>query len=449
MTDLRSLPSIDALVGELDPGTVPRSIVVEIARSAVDRARAVLLEGGEADPRQIARHEIERLAELRIQRTINAAGVLLHTNLGRAPLHPDAVAAASEASRGYSNIEFDLSAGGRGTRGEYLHRLIAEVTGAEAAFVVNNNAGALFLALAALAGGGSVPVSRGELIEIGGSYRLPELMAASGTRLIEVGTTNRTRVADYAAAVDDTTRMVLKVHPSNYRVTGFSEDAPLGALRSLADEHGLPLVFDVGSGLLDETTPWLDGPPPAWTAGEPGVRQSLEEGADLVTFSGDKLLGGPQAGIITGRAELVGRLRKSPIARAQRIDAATLAALTVTVEMYANGTAARIPFWEMAGRGEEELRVRLEALAAAAGIDPEIRDSEAVAGAGSVPGMSMPSPVLAVTCAPADAVWSALLASRPAIVARREAGELLIDLRTVDPLDDPAIAGALRAACRS
>jgi L-seryl-tRNA(Ser) seleniumtransferase len=448
MTDLRSLPSVDALVGSLRTDAVPRSMVVAIARAAIAEARATMLTGGEADPQTLAQSAIDRMAALRIQQTINAAGVLLHTNLGRAPLHPDAVAAAAEATAGYSNIEFDLTAGERGKRGEYLHRLIAEVTGAEAAFVVNNNAGALFLALAALAGGRSVPVSRGELIEIGGSYRLPELMAASGTRLIEVGTTNRTRVGDYATVIDDTTAMLLKVHPSNYRVTGFSEDAGPAALHALAVERGVPFVYDIGSGLLDESVPWLGGAPPPWTVGEPGVRQTLAAGADAVTFSGDKLLGGPQAGVIAGSADLVAQLRASPIARAQRIDGATLAALTVTFEMYADGRGAQIPFWNMASRTDAELRERLTTIAEGAGIEPVLRASEAVPGAGSVPGMTMPSPVLVIDGA-TDRIWRMLLDARPAVVARRDAGELLIDVRAVDPGEDAYLADALRTACRS
>jgi len=449
MTDLRSLPSVDSLVAALQFGALPRAIVVEIARQAVDAARAALLAGNEADPSSIANGEIDRLIDLRIQRTINAAGVLLHTNLGRAPIHPDAAAGAVQASIGYSNIEFDLGAGERGKRGDYLHRLITELTGAEAAFVVNNNAGALFLTLAGLAKDGSVPVSRGELIEIGGSYRLPDLMASSGTRLVEVGTTNRTRMADYEAAMDKSTALLLKVHPSNYRVMGFAEDTPVRELAAAATKWEVPFVYDIGSGLLDETSPWLRGGPPAWVAGEPGVRQTLEAGADLVTFSGDKLLGGPQAGILAGSDELITRLRKSPIARAQRIDAATLAALTVTLEMYADGRGAEIPFWAMVSRSDQALRDRLVSLAEGAGVDPLIRDSDALAGAGSVPGMTMPSPVLVVSELAADDLWRGLLRAKPAVVARREAGELLLDLRTVEPSDDQHIAAVLRDLCRS
>ncbi len=449
MTDLRNLPSIDSLVAKLRVGALPRAIVVEIARQAVDTARVGLRAGNEADPSSLAQREINRLTEMRIQRTINAAGVLLHTNLGRAPIHPDAAAGAVQAGIGYSNIEFDLGSGERGKRGDYLHRLITEATGAEAAFVVNNNAGALFLTLAGLAKGGSVPVSRGELIEIGGSYRLPDLMAASGTSLIEVGTTNRTRIGDYEAALDATTALLLKVHPSNYRVMGFAEDTPVAELAATAASKEVPFVYDVGSGLLDETAPWLAHGTPAWAVGEPGVRQTLEAGTDLVTFSGDKLLGGPQAGILAGSAELIEKLRKSPIARAQRIDGATLAALTITFEMYLNGAGAEIPFWAMVSRSDQELRDRLVKVAEGAGVDPLIRASDALAGAGSVPGMTMPSPVLAVTKRPADELWQGLLQARPAIVARRDAGELLLDLRTVDPSDDHHIAAVLRTLCLS
>ena len=292
MTDLRSLPSVDALTTSLlaNAQDVPRAIVVEIARSSIDQARAALVNGDTADAHAIGAADVARLKRLRHHAVINATGVLLHTNLGRAPLHPEAAAEAASAAQGYGNIEFDLNEGRRGSRGAYLSTILRELTGAQAAMVVNNNAAALFLALHSLAGGGSVPVSRGELIEIGGSYRLPDLMAASGAELVEVGTTNRTRIADYKLGIRPTTQMLLKVHPSNYRVMGFSEDTTADELVELARAQAIPMVFDVGSGLLDDSASWIDGPPPAWLEGEPSVGGALASGVDLVTFSGDKLV---------------------------------------------------------------------------------------------------------------------------------------------------------------
>jgi L-seryl-tRNA(Ser) seleniumtransferase len=265
--------------------------------------------------------------------------------------------------------------------------------------------------------------------------------------MVEIGTTNRTWLKDYEAAAGPDTGLVLKVHPSNYRVMGFTQEVQTPDLGGVATAHGVPLVFDVGSGLLDENVPWLTGAPPAWLRGEPGVRQALEDGADLVTFSGDKLLGGPQAGIIVGTAELVGRLRKSPIARALRIDGATMAALTVTFEAYASGTAATLPFWEMATRDIGRLTDRLAAIAHGAGIASDIVESQALPGAGSVPGMVIPSPALRVRARPADELFFGLLTA--GIVTRRDAGVMLIDVRAVQEEADGAIAEALGAICRS
>ncbi len=439
---------MDVLVDRLGYDDLPRLLRVEAARRAIDDARRRLLTGEPAqDPAQVAAAELDRLARNRFRRAINATGVLLHTNLGRAPIDPAAAAAAAGVATAYGNTEFDFRDGRRGSRGAYLHRLIADLVGAEAALVVNNNASALLLALAALARGREVPVSRGELIEIGGSYRLPDLMDATGAVMVEVGTTNRTWPRDYQAAIGDATALVLKVHPSNYRVMGFTQEVQAGQLAELAHEHDVPLVYDVGSGLLDENVPWLPGAPPTWLRGEPGVRQALEAGADLVTFSGDKLLGGPQAGIIVGRQELITRMRSYAIARALRIDGATMAALTVTIERYADGTAAQLPFWVMATRSVGELTDRLAAIAHTAGVPSDIRQSEAVPGAGSVPGMAIPSPALTISNPPADQLFAMLLAH--GIVARREAGAVLIDVRAVDPVDDEVISKALTIACRS
>ena len=451
MDYLRSLPSVDALAGRLTAETgigLPPVLAAELARQSIDAARSAARDGRRLDPAALARREAERLSRTRLRRVVNATGVLLHTNLGRAPLHPEAAAEARRAALGYGNLEFDLTEGRRGSRGAYLSRLLSRLAGAEAAMVVNNNAAALFLALHTLAAGGSVPVSRGELIEIGGSYRLPDLMAASGARLVEAGTTNRTRISDYERGLGSDTRMLLKVHPSNYRVVGFSEDTSLEELVELGGRRRLPVVYDVGSGLLDARVPWMEGPPPVWVGGEPGVRQALAAGADLVTFSGDKLFGGCQAGVIVGKAGLVARLKASPVARAVRIDGPAIAALGRTAELYAEGRGGEIPFWRMAALPVEHLEQRLEQIARTAGAPPTVRMSEAMIGAGSVPGMTIPSPAL-VFEGRGEEMWSRLLGVDPAVVARRSAGDLLLDVRAVPEEDDGRVSEALRRVCRS
>jgi L-seryl-tRNA(Ser) seleniumtransferase len=309
--------------------------------------------------------------------------------------------------------------------------------------VVNNNAAAVLLALAATASGRAVPVARGELIEIGGAFRLPLVMEAGGARLVEVGTTNRTRLDDYATALQIyDCGAVLKVHPSNYRVDGFVADVPVGDLAALAHSREVPLIHDLGSGLLDVDTPWL-GAKPAWLSGEPGARQSIEAGADLVSFSGDKLVGGPQAGIIVGSAEAVGRLRRDPLARALRIDAMTDAALAATLEAYASGDASQIPIWHMAMLTEPELAARVEDLSAR--IGGVARPGESVIGAGSVPGVGIPTPQIVLEGE--DHLHSRLLASPQPVLTRRMDKDLVLDLRAVAGEDDDVIADMV-AGCR-
>ncbi len=443
--DLRDLPSVDKLEQEL-PDTLARGMRVEMARAAIATARQRLLAGEAADAVEIAKSAASAFLDARQRSVVNATGVLLHTNLGRAPLHPDAVEAAAQAGSYYTNLELDLTTGRRGGRNHHLVEQLRVLTGAEAGMVVNNNAGALFLALAALARNARVPVSRGELIEIGGSYRLPDLMAASGATLVEVGTTNRTRIADHRAAIDDDTALLLKVHPSNYRIEGFTEEATLEEMVALAGETGVPLVFDAGSGLIDERVPWIKGAPPQWLAGEPGIVQAIELGADLVMFSGDKLLGGPQAGLIVGRKTLIDRLRTHPIARAMRMDGSTAAALDATLSLYLGGQAGEIPFWSMATTDRSALQRRIEAMLAG-DVPGEMVEGASTVGAGSVPGSEIPSPLLRLD-APADHVYLRLLAGTPAVVGRREAGQLLIDLRTVPPESDADLRTALITACR-
>jgi L-seryl-tRNA(Ser) seleniumtransferase len=414
-------PSVDALA---------RSLARDVALPhplLVDAARAAIAAGDPASAR--ARAEATRRALLRP--VINATGVLLHTNLGRAPLAVSRPAA-------YTNLELDLATGRRGARAGGTAALLARACGAEAALVVNNGAAAVLLVLAALARRRPVLVSRGELVEIGGGFRVPEVLAQSGARLVEVGTTNRTRLDDYreGLAANPTCALILKVHQSNYRVVGFTAAVGLAELAGL----GPPVVHDIGSGLLDAACPWLpDGPPP-WLAGEPAVRQSLAAGAALVTFSGDKLLGGPQAGVIAGRADLVARCARHPLARALRPGGLVLGALQDVALAYLDRTAARdLPFWRMATADPATLEARARAL----GVGEPV-PCESVAGGGSLPGIAIPSYGVAVE---GDRT-AALRRWEPPVIARVDGGRTICDLRTVDPADDPTLAEAL-AACTS
>ena len=441
----RHLPSVDQFVSDLGEWPLPRHQLVAVARRVIDAARQL---DQPPDLASAARAELEGLIAARLQPVINATGVLLHTNLGRAPLAPEAAEAAALVARSFTNLEFDLTQLGRGKRAPYLHDLLTSATGAEAALVVNNNAAGLVLALAALSSEREVVVSRGELIEIGGAYRLPEIIAAGSAHLREVGTTNRTRQEDYRAALGPSTGAVLKVHTSNYRIEGFTAEATLGDLVALGGESNVPVVFDAGSGLLDANVPWLEGPPPAWLGLEPGIRQSVAEGADLVLFSGDKLLGGPQGGIVVGKAGLIERLLRHPLARALRLDGPTVAALTATLEIYADGRGAEIPIWQMATSSYADLEGRLAQVISSSGIGAVIEAGESVVGAGSVPGSAIPSPV-AVIRERVDELFTRLLLPPRPILARRLAGALLVDLRAVPAGEDEAVAAGLRRAWRS
>lgn len=435
-------PSIDAL-SRLLPPALPAVLRVSIARAAVEHSRRDAVVDPVAETQRLAAH----LSASRQRPVINATGVILHTNLGRAPIDAAVAQRAADTASRYTNLELDLEDGSRGGRTSYVTSLLCALTGGEDALVVNNNAAALFLTLLAMAAGRSVPVSRGELIEIGGSYRLPDLMASTGTRLVEVGTTNRTRIEDYRDAIDDTTALLLKVHPSNYRIEGFAEEADLTSVIDLAHDHQLPAVFDAGSGLLDERTPWLPGPTPAWLAGEPGIVQSLEAGADLVMFSGDKLLGGPQAGIIVGDRHLISGLRRHPVTRALRMDGSSLTALEATLEAYADRRANELPLWAMATMSADVLVERCEAIAASLeGVS--IVEGASTIGAGSVPGSRIPGPMIRVT-GRGEEGFLTWLGADPPVIARRDAGDLVIDLRTVLPDDDVKVATLLRELCRS
>jgi L-seryl-tRNA(Ser) seleniumtransferase len=420
-------PSVDALARSLAPSGLPHPICVDIARSAIDAGD---VESAPARAREFRRSLLTPV--------VNATGVLLHTNLGRAPLahHQDAVA---------TTVEFDLATGQRGSRQRAVGQLFARLCGAEAALVVNNNAAAVLLVIAALAQGRDVPVSRGESVEIGGSFRVPEVMEQSGARLVDVGTTNRTRIDDYRRAIarsDVDAALVLKVHPSNYRVEGFVEETSVDELATL----GVPVVADIGSGLIDATCPWLAGPPPAWLAGEPAAKQALADGADLVTFSGDKLLGGPQAGIIAGRADLVEQCRRHPLARALRPGGLVLAALQDTALAYLDKRAATdIAFWAMVATPVAELRHRAEVIVAEIGdVHPTAAAvaMDALPGAGSAPGITMESFGVEVS---GDHL-AALRSHDPPVIARSRDDRTMLDLRSVAPADDAVVIAALRGA---
>ena len=435
----RELPSVDVLAARVD-SRLPQPLVVDLARLAIEEARDAISAGQSADPDAAAARLATALERSKGIGIINATGVLLHTNLGRAPWSERAIRRAVEAASGYTNLEIDVATGERSRRGSYVERLLIRLTGAEAALVVNNNASGLLIALAATSKGRSVPVARGELIEIGGSYRLPDVMEASGARLVEVGTTNRTRPGDFRTAVQlHDCGALLKVHPSNYRVEGFTEETGVAELAALSAAHGIPLIHDVGSGLLDADMPWLAGEPPEWARQEPAVRQSLQAHADLVLFSGDKLLGGPQAGVIVGSERVVGRLRGHPLARALRPDGVTLAAMAATLEAYAEGVTEEIPFWSMALAPYERLEARAEELAGRVG--GTVEPGHSTVGAGSAPGALIPSPL--VVLAGEDLLYERLLALDTPIMARREEGALVVDLRCVDGGSDEAIAAAV------
>jgi len=390
----------------------------------VDAAREAIAAGEPDSAAVIARSLQRRL----LTPVINATGTILHTNLGRAPL-------AWQQDPTYSNLELDLSSGERGSRMDTAPALIARACGAEAAIVVNNCAAAVMLSLAALAEGRGVAVSRGELVEIGGGFRIPEVMARSGARLVEVGTTNRTRRADFQRAVADTDSdigVVLQVHQSNYRIVGFTEAPTTAQLSDL----GPPLVADIGSGLLDSRCPWLAGGPPGWLDSEPAARQTLEAGAALVTFSGDKLFGGPQAGIIAGRADLVARCARHPLARALRPGSLVLGALQATALAYLRGAGNEIPFWRMVATPIDTLRAR----AAEYGVG-EMVDTLATPGGGTLPGVEIPSAGVSIT---GDHRTTLRELSRP-IIARVSEHHTILDLRTIDPADDSVVAEALRS----
>ena len=459
---LRRLPSVDELLAhdrlrELIE-EVGRPLVVAAARQTVATLRGEIRRGLAetelavrlAHLEQEVAAETRELLGLSLRPVINATGVVLHTNLGRAPLSRAAAERVAAVATQYSNLEFDLGRGARGRRDVHAGKFLDRLLGAEASLVVNNNAAAVLLALNTLAAGGEVVVSRGELIEIGESFRIPDILARSGAKLVEVGTTNRTRLADYARAITRQTRLVLRVHPSNFRLVGFTERPALEELAQLARHKRLPLVEDLGSGLLVDLAPQgLD---------EPLAAASLRAGVDLVTFSGDKLLGGPQAGILAGKRKLVEACRRNPLFRALRVDKMTYAALEATLASFLRGAADDVPALRMIRLTAEEIGARAETLRAelapALGgrAEVSVRAGESVAGGGSTPGTALPTKLLVVAPRAMSAAELAArlrrpdASGRPPVIARVEADRVLFDLRTVFPEQEAALAAALRAA---
>jgi L-seryl-tRNA(Ser) seleniumtransferase len=452
MSRFRSIPSIEQLrqrqaMQELE-ATYGRAAVVDALRAEASAIRMRLAESDGQDPvmetmEAAVRARLDADHAPSLVAVINATGVIVHTNLGRAPLAAVATARVAALASGYTNLEYDLAKGGRGRRDTHAERLICLLTGAEAAIIVNNNAAATLVSLAALGAGREVIISRGELVEIGGGFRVPDVMRQSGAILREVGTTNRTRVSDYAAAISDRTALLLRVHPSNFTIEGFTERPSLGELTALGKRFNLPVVEDLGSGFL--------GVPTGLEAlrHEPSVGDSVAAGVSLVMFSGDKLLGGPQAGVIVGASEAVGHVRQHPLMRAVRADKMTYAALEATLEEYVSGRAAQnIPVARMMAMALDELERRAEALAAAlsnAGLQTEIVDGFSTIGGGSAPGSQLPTRLVALTL-PAARLDAALRAARPPVIARIEDGRIVIDLRTVAPEDDERLPGLVAGA---
>ena len=421
---LRDLPSVDELARRSDD-----PLAVEAARSVLARAREEIRAGGRpGDLAELLQEQIDSARAPHLRRVVNATGVIVHTNLGRAPLAEAALDRIRDVARGYSNLEYDVAAGGRGSRQDHVTTMLRRLTGAEAGLVVNNNAAAVMLALAALAEGRDVLVSRGELIEIGDGFRIPDVLERSGARLREVGTTNRTRATDYEAAISPDTAVLLRVHQSNFRIVGFTEQPSLEDLAQVAGRYELVLIDDLGSGALVDV------------GDEPTARSSLAAGADLVCFSGDKLLGGPQAGIVVGRADLVEKLRRHPLQRALRADKLTLAALEATLTV-AIDAPEEIPVVRMLRESPETVRARATRLAEL--VNGEVEETVARAGGGALPLTELPS----FACAVGEELAAKLRACDPPVIALVRDGRTLLDCRTLADHEIEEVAEAIRR-CR-
>jgi L-seryl-tRNA(Ser) seleniumtransferase len=447
MDSLRALPSVEKLLThpqvEAWTGLYGRVLALEAVRSVLDSARAGF-RSGEPLPKEDGlldgvQTRLEAWTAPTLRPVINATGVVLHTNLGRAPLSRAALEAIAAAAQGYATLEYDLDSGRRGSRRTHAGDLLCRLTGAEAALVVNNNAAAVLLALSALARRRSVVIARSQLVEVGGGFRIPDVMKQSGARLLEVGATNRVHRADYEAALDEHPALILRAHRSNFRITGFTSEPELAELAEIAHAAGLPLVDDLGSGALLETARYGLGH-------EPTVQESLAAGADLVAFSGDKLLGGPQAGIVIGRADLIDRLARHPLARAVRADKLGLAGLSATLLHYLKGEAEReIPIWQMISAPAAELERRSSRWAAALGCG-EVAPGQSTVGGGSLPGETLPTHLLRLTVTGPDRFLARLRTASPPVIARLDDDRVVLDPRTVLPEQEEDLLAGLRAA---
>jgi L-seryl-tRNA(Ser) seleniumtransferase len=450
---LRQIPAVDELLGrpvlrELAK-RLGRRLAVDATRMVLQSLRARISIGG---LRSISVDMIEReivaaaetSAEFSLRPVVNASGVIVHTNLGRAPLARQALAHLAEVAAGYSNLEYDVAAGQRGKRDMHVGRLFAQLLGAEQTLVVNNNAAGVFLALNSLAEGGEVIVSRGELIEIGESFRIPDICAKSGAVLREVGTTNRTRATDYAAAINERTRILMRVHPSNFRIVGFTESPTREELVELGSHHQIPVLEDLGSGCLEDLADF-------GLTGEPLVADSLKAGCDVVTFSGDKLLGGPQAGILAGKRDVLGKVRKNPLFRALRVDKLTIAVFEATISLYLQGKGDEIPVLRMVRASREAVATRAaklaEQISLLPGLQASLRDGQSVIGGGSTPGQSLPTVLVVVEHSQLSAqkLEERLRRNSPPIISRLEQDQLVLDLRTVFEGQEQIILSALEA----
>ena len=454
---LRQIPGVDAMLQmEAVQNALsrhPRKLVLDAVREELDETRKLILQTpgsfSAIDPAELARsiaQRADRLAAFTLRPVVNATGIVIHTNLGRSILPEDAIARLLTVCGGYNNLEYDLELGERGSRHVHAEAILRELTGAEAALVVNNNAGAVFLVLNTLARGREVVVSRGQLVEIGGSFRIPDVMSSSGAILREVGTTNRTHLKDYVSAINDQTALLMKVHTSNFRIIGFTKEVRLNELVTLGRERGLPVVEDLGSGCFINLERF-------GLQGETTVQETVRTGADLVTFSGDKLLGGPQAGIIVGRRDLIQRCRQNPITRALRVDKMTLAALETTLRLYRDERQAieKIPTLKMLAVSLDELKSRAEELASSiqragqnGGLRIEVRRSFSQVGGGSLPAQDLPTFVVAVRSddLSPDQIEEFLRRNDPPIIGRIESDHFIMDLRTLMPQQIEIIAPA-------
>jgi L-seryl-tRNA(Ser) seleniumtransferase len=446
---LRELPSVDRLLRL--PVTIDliadygRSLTLEALRAILEEQRTAVFHGATYVPMtamlvQAAREWLENWLTPTLQPVINATGVIVHTNLGRAPLSEAALAAVTAVSGGYSTLEYDLAAGQRGSRAIHAEKLIAQLTGAPAALAVNNNAGALLLLLSALCQGRDVIISRSQLVEIGGGFRIPDVMVQSGARLVEVGTTNRTHLRDYAAAINENTAAILVAHYSNFKIIGFTAEPTLAELAELAHAHNLPLLYDQGSGALLDTAPFGLDP-------EPTVPDGVAAGCDVITFSGDKLLGGPQAGILCGRSDLIAACKQHPLARAVRADKMALAALSATLAHYVKEEAlTAVPVWQMIARPLSEIEETAHTWAAQWQeqlLPAQVLAGHSTVGGGSLPGATLPTHLVSLATDNPDQLAAALRAHHPPVIGRIQDGRFLIDPRTVLPNQVPTLIQAV------